>query len=332
MDRINRLLNSAHERILILDGASGTLILSMGLTEDNYRDDRFQNHDVKLTGNFDILSLTKPELISSIHKSYLEAGADFLKTNTFNGSLLEQNHYKTSEYVYEINLSAAKLARDEADKFTAINPAKPRFVAGVIGPTRYVCSIDVADKTGFEVRSLDELKESYTPQIKGLIDGGVDLLLLETIYDAENTRAALSVLDDLNKSNFPIWLSATMLNNKSDSDFKILIKSIIEISIDYHVISLGLNCSIEIPEAYKYLESLVNSTNSLVSYNPSAGLPDNSGKYPISSHQFAEGLKELAAKGLLNIAGGCCGTNPEYIRLISNSLKDIPPRKHNSQK
>jgi len=327
MDNITKLIMSASDRILLLDGAIGTLLQSMNLNENDFRGDRFTQNNTALAGNFDILSLTKPESISLIHKSYLEAGADIIKTNTFNGSVLEQSHYDTQDYVYEINLKATRLARIEADNFTTLTSAQPRFVAGVIGPTRYVCSADAISKNyGFELRSTDEITESYTPQIQGLIDGGVDFLLLETIYNAENAKAALTVLNDIGKNRFPVSLSATVIPEFDDEEIEKLINDLIDLSDDYNVFCLGLNCSTGKKETNKYLEIIANSTNSLTSFYPSAGLPDNSGKYPITRHQLATIIKKLAENKLINIVGGCCGTTQEYIRLLSKVVRKIKPR------
>lgn len=325
MDNITKLKELALDRILLLDGAIGTLIQSMSLTENDFRGDRFTYNNTALAGNFDILSLTKPELISSIHKSYLEAGADIIKTNTFNGSVLEQSHYDTQDDVYEINLKAARLARSEVDNYTTLTSAKPRFVAGVIGPTRYICSTDTINNDfGFEVKSFDEITKSYIPQVQGLIDGGVDFLLLETIYNVGNAKAALSVLDDIGKNRFPVWLSATIIPTHDEKDIMILIEGLKDLSNDYNVICLGLNCSTG-KGTEKYLETIANSTNSLISYYPSAGLPDNSGKYLITPQQFAVIIKKLAEKKLVNIVGGCCGTTQEYIRLLSEAVRNIKP-------
>ncbi len=326
MDNIDKFKQAASDRILLLDGAMGTLLQSIKISEVDYHGDRFKDRSTQLSGNYDILSLTRPEIISTIHKSYLEVGADIIKTNTFNSSVLEQIPYNTQDYVYRINIKAARLARNEADSFTLLTTSKPRFVAGVIGPTRYVGSKTISNKYGFEFKSFEEMKNSYRPQIEGLIDGGVDFLLLETIYNVDNTRAALSVLDDLRKNKFPVWLSATVIPTFDDKDTQNLLDGLIELINDYNVICLGLNCSTGISESSKYLEYLSNKTNLLVSFYPSAGLPDADGQYPINSIQFAKDLSNLAKRKIVNIVGGCCGTTSEYIQLLSKAIQDELPR------
>ena len=317
MDITKSILGIARKRVLILDGAIGTLIQSMGLEENDFRGDRFRDHTSVLSGNYDILTLTKPELISSIHKSYLEAGADIIRTNTFSSSVLEQAHYKTSAYVYEINKTAVELAKEEADKFSSLNPSKPRFVAGVIGPTRYTCSKKAADSFGFDFRSFKEFKKSYMPQVQGLINAGVDFLLVETIFSADNARAALSVLKELCNNSFPIWLSATVIPKFNNRDIENLINELIKLSNDYNVFCIGLNCSTECENRNNHLKKIKDEAGLLVSIHPSAGLPDNDWKYPHSKEIFSNSIKRMLDNKLVDIVGGCCGTTPEYTRMLS---------------
>lgn len=320
MNIIAKLKKTASDRTLLLDGAIGTLIQSMGLVENDFRGERFAGYDAALLGNYDILTLTKPELITSIHRSYLDAGADIIKTNTFSSSVLEQDHYKTSGNVYEINFTSAKIAKKEADKFTSLKPSKPRFVAGVIGPTRYTCSKNAADSFGFDFKSFAELKKSYTPQVAGLVEGGVDLLLLETIFHAENARAALSVLNEFDISSIPIWLSATVIPKFKNRDIDNLINEVINLSKDYNVFCIGLNCSTECENRNDIFKKIKDASSLLASIHPSAGLPDKNGRYSDSAEMFSNSIKKVLDNNLVDIVGGCCGTTPEYIKLLTEII------------
>ncbi|MFH2050751.1 MAG: homocysteine S-methyltransferase family protein, partial [bacterium] len=209
---------------------------------------------------------------------------------------------------------------EETDKFTSLNPAKPRFVAGVLGPTRYVCSNDSANSFRFALKSFEELKESYLPQVQGLVDGRVDILLVETIFSADNVRAALSALNELGNNSYPICLSATIIPKFNNKDIENLINELINLSNGYNVFCIGLNCSTECENRNNLLKKIEDETGLLASIHPSAGLPDRNGKYPVSPEMFTNSIKQLADQNLVNIVGGCCGTTPEYIKMLSEII------------
>ncbi|CAG0959954.1 partial 5-methyltetrahydrofolate--homocysteine methyltransferase, partial [Rhodocyclaceae bacterium] len=328
-DRSNELRDLLAQRILILDGAMGTMVQRHQLGEADYRGERFREHAKDLKGNNDILLLTRPDVIGGIHEQYLAAGADILETNTFNATRISQAEYGLEDLAYEINVAGAKLARAAADKFST--PAKPRFVAGVLGPTGRTCSLspDVNDP-GFRNVSFDELMESYVEAARGLTDGGADILLVETIFDTLNAKAALFAIEkffDEAGRRWPIMISGTI----TDASGRTLSGQTAEAfwnSLRHaRPLSFGLNCALGAKELRQYVEEIGRVADCYVSAHPNAGLPNAFGGYDETPQMLADELADWARHGLLNIAGGCCGTSPDHIAAIAGALAAIPPRK-----
>ena len=319
------------ERILIIDGAMGTMLQKYKLTEADFRGDRFKNWPSDVKGNSDLLCITQPGIIESIHKQYLEAGADIIETNTFTSTSIAQADYGMQELVQELNVSAAKIAKKIASEFTAKNPAKPRFVAGAIGPLNKTLSLspDVNDP-GFRAVSFDEVVAAYTQQIKGLVEGGVDLLLIETIFDTLNAKAAVFAIKkffrETGKKELPIMISGTI----TDASGRTLSGQTLEafyISLSHaKPLSIGLNCALGAAEMRPHIEELSQLASCYTSAYPNAGLPNAMGEYDEQPHQTAHFIESWAEQGFVNIVGGCCGTTPEHIRHIADSVKKFAPR------
>lgn len=328
MDSIQEIL---HERILVLDGAMGTMIQRHSLEEEHFRTNWFENHPSSLKGNNDLLSLTQPEIIKEIHALYFEAGADIAETNTFSGTTIAQADYGLESAVYDINFQSAKIAKEVADEFTAREPHKPRFVAGSMGPTNRTASIspDVNDP-GFRGISFDELVTAYKQQANALIDGGVDLLLVETVFDTLNAKAALFAIDEVlveRDLDIPIMVSGTI----TDQSGRTLTGQTTEaflISISHmNLLSVGLNCALGASMMRPYLQVLNKKAPFNVSAHPNAGLPNEFGEYEETPELMAEQIKEFLDEGLVNIIGGCCGTTPDHIKAIADLAVNYSPRK-----
>ena len=315
------------ERILILDGAMGTMIQRHKLEEFDFREGAFEHHDKSLKGNNDLLSITRPEIIKDIHRQYFQAGADIVETNTFSGTWIAQADYGLEDAVYKINFESAKIAKEVALEFTD----KPRFVAGSIGPTNRTASIspDVNDP-GYRAISFDQLVDAYKDQVNALMDGGVDVLLVETIFDTLNAKAALFAIDtvfDERGVKIPIMISGTI----TDQSGRTLTGQTTEaflISLSHMpLLSIGLNCALGASLMRPYLQILNEKSPFAVSAHPNAGLPNEFGKYDESPEIMATQIKDFLDEGLINIIGGCCGTTPDHIRAISELAKNYEPRK-----
>ena len=322
--------NRLKDNILILDGGMGTMIQSYKLEEQDYRGERFSDWHSELKGNNDLLSLTQPKIIKAIHSAYLEAGSDIIETNTFNANSISMLDYHMESLSYEINYESAKLAREAADEFTAKNPNKPRFVAGAVGPTSRTCTIspDVNDP-GFRNVSFDELVEAYTVSIDGLIKGGSDLLLIETIFDTLNAKAAifaaLQYFED-HGVRYPIMISGTI----TDASGRTLSGQTTEAfwnSISHaRPISVGLNCALGPKDLRQYIEELSNIADTHVSAHPNAGLPNAFGEYDETPEEMLEEIQTWVDAGFLNIIGGCCGTEPSHIKAFADAFLEATPR------
>ncbi|MCB0484156.1 MAG: homocysteine S-methyltransferase family protein [Flavobacteriales bacterium] len=320
-----------HHRILILDGAMGTMIQRHTLTEEDFRGQRFQHHALPLKGNNDLLSLTRPDIISDIHHQYLEAGADIIETNTFSGTRIAQADYGLEEAVYDINFISAQLAAQAAAKATAAQPQKPRYVAGAIGPTNRTASLspDVNDP-GFRAITYDALVSAYREQVKGLMDGGVDTILIETVFDTLNAKAALyATFEEFDAAGreLPVMISGTI----TDASGRTLSGQTTEaflISMSHApLLSIGLNCALGASQLRPYLQILANRAPFFVSAYPNAGLPNEFGEYDESAEKMAVQVKEYLDEGLVNILGGCCGTTPNHIRAMAELAAKYTPRK-----
>ncbi len=325
---LHKLLN---KRILVLDGAMGTMIQSYQLTESDFRGSRFADHPKDLKGNNDILCLTRPDVIAAIHRAYLEAGADIIETNSFNGTAISQADYGTQAAVYDINLAAARLAREAADEFTRANPDKPRFLAGALGPTNRTCSLSPdVNRPGFRNISFDELAAAYRTQAEGLLDGGADILLVETIFDTLNAKAALFAIRQLldeRQTDIPIWISGT-ITDASDRTLSGQTPEAFWISVAHaNPVCVGWNCALGAAALRPHLETISTIADTYVSVYPNAGLPNEVGEYDDTPEYMAAQIAEFAQAGLVNIVGGCCGTTPDHIRAIVKAVEGIPPRR-----
>ncbi len=329
--KLDVLRDLLHKRILVFDGAMGTLIQRHNLTEDDFRGERFKDHPKDLKGNNEILNLTQPEIIQDIHRAYLNAGADIITTNTFNGTAISLADYGTQNLVYDINYAAARNARKAADEFNSKDKRKPRFVAGSLGPTNKTLSIspDVNDP-GFRSVTFDEMVNAYYHQAKGLIEGGADILLVETIFDTLNAKAAIYAIEEyLNEKNFevPLIISGTIvdlsgrtLSGQTTGAF------FISISHAKNILSVGLNCSLGAAQMRPFLEDLSSIAPCFVHVYPNAGLPNEMGEYDETAETTSGILKEYGEAGFYNLVGGCCGTTPEHIKAIADFVADVKPR------
>lgn len=332
MNKEQLLHSILNERILIIDGAMGTMIQRYKLTEEDYRGERFKDYPSDLKGNNDLLVLTQPQIIKTIHKEYLDAGADILETNTFNAQAISLADYDMQSLSYEMNVAAAKLAREAADEYMKEHPGTQKFVAGAIGPMNKTLSLspDVNDP-GFRAVTFDEIVDAYTEQIKGLVDGGVDILLLETIFDTLNAKAAIYAINtyfqQTGKERLPLMISGTI----TDASGRTLSGQTLEafyISVMHaEPLSIGLNCSLGGNEMRPYIEELSEMATCYISCYPNAGLPNAMGEYDEQPKMTAEIVKDFAHQGWINIVGGCCGTTPDHIREIAKAVKELAPRK-----
>ncbi|WP_339075388.1 methionine synthase [Teredinibacter turnerae] len=330
-DRLTILQEALNQRILILDGAMGTMIQRHKLQENDYRGERFASHHQDLIGNNDILSLTRPDIIAGIHREYLEAGADIIETNTFNATRLSQSDYDTQSIAFELNKASATLAREAADAYAT--PEKPRFVAGILGPTSRTASIspDVNDPGARNV-TFDQLVENYTEATHGLIEGGADILMIETIFDTLNAKAAVfavsSVFDALGYK-LPIMISGTITDASGRTLSGQTTEAFYNSLAHAEPLSIGLNCALGASELEPYVKELARVANCRVSAHPNAGLPNEFGEYDQSAAEMAEIVIKFAENGYLNVVGGCCGTTPAHIAAIADAVASLPPREIN---
>ncbi|MCW5520026.1 homocysteine S-methyltransferase family protein [Aureitalea sp. L0-47] len=323
-------LEALANRILVLDGAMGTMLQRYQFTEEDFRGERFKDFHKPVQGNNDLLSITQPKAIAEIHGKYFEAGADIVETNTFSGTTIAMADYDMEDLVYEMNYESAKIAREVADEFTKIEPHKPRFVAGAMGPTNKTASLspDVNDP-GYRAVSFDELRIAYKQQAEALLDGGADLLLVETIFDTLNAKAALFAIEEIREErgvNIPVMVSGTItdasgrtLSGQTAEAFLISISHI-------PLVSVGFNCALGAKQLTPHLEVISNRTDYAISAYPNAGLPNAFGEYDETPEQMALQVKEYLDKGIVNIIGGCCGTTPPHIKAIADLAAKYKPR------
>ncbi len=318
------------KKILILDGAMGTMLQDYKFSEEDFRGDRFADWPVDVKGNNDLLSITQPEAIAAIHRKYFEAGADIVETNTFSATTIAMADYRMEELVDELNISSAKIAKKVAEEMTAENPEKPRFVAGAMGPTNKTASMspDVNDP-GYRAISFDELKKAYKQQALGLIEGGVDILLVETVFDTLNAKAALFAITEIKEEknlDIPVMVSGTI----TDASGRTLSGQTAEaflISISHmDLLSVGFNCALGAKQLTPHLEVVAYKSEFGVSAYPNAGLPNAFGEYDETAEEMAAQITEYLEKGLVNIVGGCCGTTPEHIHAIAKLTEKHQPR------
>ena len=325
---LRKILN---ERILIMDGAMGTMIQQEKLVESDFRGDLFKNHESELKGNNDLLSITRPDVIKNIHRSYFEAGSDLVETNTFSATSIAMADYHMEGIVHDLNVASAKLAREAADETMSADPSRKCFVAGAIGPTNRTASIspDVNDPS-FRNISFDELSIAYQEQVRGLIEGGADLLLIETVFDTLNAKAALFAINQVFKdikTSLPVMVSGTITDASGRTLTGQTTEAFLISMSHFSLFSIGLNCALGAKEMEPYLKTLAKKSSFFVSAHPNAGLPNEFGEYDETPEMMLEQIKQFLDSGLVNIIGGCCGTRPEHIRAIASLASKYSPRK-----
>ncbi|MEI8643160.1 homocysteine S-methyltransferase family protein [Pseudoalteromonas sp. Hal056] len=330
VNKREQLTEALKQRILILDGAMGTMIQEHKLEEQDYRGERFKDWHVLIKGNNDLLSLTQPKIIADIHRAYLEAGADIIETNTFNATTISMEDYDMASLSREINLESAKLARGVCDEFEANDPSKPRYVAGVLGPTSKTCSIspDVNDP-GYRNINFDKLVAAYVESTLALMEGGADLILIETIFDTLNAKAASFAVEEAFEQagrSLPVMISGTItdasgrtLSGQTTEAFYNSIRHIKPLSI-------GLNCALGPDLLRQYVEELSRVCETFTSVHPNAGLPNEFGEYDLEAPEMAKEIIDWGKSGFINIVGGCCGTTPAHIKAFAKGLKGVKPR------
>lgn len=320
------------KRILIIDGAMGTMIQRYKLEEEDYRGERFNNWPGDVKGNNDLLSLTQPQIIREIHKQYLEAGADILETNTFNSQKISLADYNMQELAYELNVAAAKCARQAVEEFKKeTGDDAPKFVAGAIGPLNKTLSLSPdVNNPGYRALTFDEAVDAYYEQVKGLIDGGVDLLLIETIFDTLNAKAAIYAIKkyfrDVNKPEVPVMISGTITDASGRTLSGQTLEAFYTSVMHAKPLSIGLNCALGAQEMRPHIEELSQLATCFTSAYPNAGLPNAMGEYDEHPEDTAHFLEEWAREGFVNIVGGCCGTTPDHIRHIAEQVRKLKPR------
>lgn len=324
------ILSEIQKRILVLDGAMGTMLQAYQFTEDDYRGERFKDYPSPLKGNNDLLSITQPEAIAEVHRKYFEAGADIVETNTFSGTTIAMADYNMEHLVYELNYESAKIAKQVADEFTKANAAQPRFVAGSIGPTNKTASLSPdVNKPEYRAITFDELRIAYKEQVEALIDGGVDVLLVETIFDTLNAKAALFAIEEVKEErqiDIPIMVSGTITDASGRTLSGQTVEAFLTSISHIPLLSVGFNCALGAEQLKPYLQRLSNETDFFTSAHPNAGLPNAFGEYDQSPKQMQQLIADYLQDGLINIIGGCCGTNPDHIKAIAEVAKNYKPR------
>ena len=327
---MSNIYKALQERILVLDGAMGTMLQAYKFTEEDFRGERFKDYPTPLQGNNDLLSITQPKAIKEVHAKYFEAGADIIETNTFSGTTIAMADYQLEDLVYELNYHSAKIAKEVAQEFTTKEPHKPRFVAGSIGPTNRTASMspDVNDP-GYRAVTFDELRIAYKQQAEALIDGGVDILLVETVFDTLNAKAALFAIEEVKeerKIDIPIMVSGTITDASGRTLSGQTVEAFLASVSHIPLLSVGFNCALGAEQLKPYLQRLSQKTEFHTSAHPNAGLPNAFGEYDQSAEQMQVLIEDYLKDGLINIIGGCCGTNPNHIKAIADVAKNYKPR------
>lgn len=331
MSHINEELK---KRILVLDGAMGTMLQQYNFTEEDFRGERFKDYPSSLKGNNDLLSLTQPKAIAEVHAKYFEAGADIVETNTFSGTTIAMADYDMEDLVYELNFESAKIAKKVADEFTSREPHKPRFVAGSIGPTNRTASLSPdVNRPEYRAVTFDELRIAYKQQVEALIDGGCDLLLVETIFDTLNAKAALFAIEEVKEDRnieVPIMVSGTITDASGRTLSGQTVEAFLTSVSHIPLLSVGFNCALGAQQLQPYLQRLAHLTNFYTSAHPNAGLPNAFGEYDESPKEMQGYIESYLKNNLINIIGGCCGTSPAHIKAIAEVASKYSPRTLNT--
>ena len=318
------------KRILVLDGAMGTMLQAYKFTEEDFRGERFKDYPSSLKGNNDLLSITQPKAIAEIHKKYFEAGADIVETNTFSGTTIAMADYNMESLVYELNYESAKIAKEVANEFTKQNPNRPRFVAGSIGPTNKTASLSPdVNRPEYRAITFNELRIAYKQQVEALLDGGVDLLLVETIFDTLNAKAALFAIDEVQVErniDIPIMVSGTITDASGRTLSGQTVEAFLASISHIPLLSVGFNCALGAKQLQPYLKRLSRETNFYTSAHPNAGLPNAFGEYDETPKQMQAFIESYLKDDLINIIGGCCGTSPAHIKAIAEVAEKYQPR------
>ncbi len=329
--RAELLIRQAQRRIMIIDGAYGSMLQSYGLDEAGYRGERFKDFAHEVKGNNDLLLLSQPEIVGAVHKAYLDAGADFLETNTFNATSISQADYHMEDLVYELNFEGARLARMLCDQKSNDTPDQPRFVMGVLGPTNRTASISPdVNNPGFRATSFDDLAISYRQAAEGLIAGGADVLMIETVFDTLNAKAALYAIDQLFAERgyrLPVMISGTITDKSGRTLSGQTAEAFAYSLLHAKPFGIGLNCALGASDLRPYIEEIATAApDTLITTHPNAGLPNAFGGYDESPEDMAKVIGEFAESGLVNIVGGCCGTTPAHIHAIAEAVRHFAPR------
>ena len=319
------------KRILVLDGAMGTMLQEYNFSEEDYRGERFKDYPSSLKGNNDLLSLTQPKAIADVHRKYFEAGADIVETNTFSGTSIAMADYNMENLVYELNYESAKIAKQVAEEFTSQNSHKPRFVAGSIGPTNRTASLSPdVNRPEYRAITFEELRVAYKEQVEALIDGGVDVLLVETIFDTLNAKAALFAIEEVKEErslDIPIMVSGTITDASGRTLSGQTVEAFLTSISHVPLLSVGFNCALGAEQLKPYLQRLSNTTDFHTSAHPNAGLPNAFGEYDQTPEQMQQLIEDYLQDELINIIGGCCGTSPAHIKAIAEVARNYKPRK-----
>lgn len=322
--------NILQQRILVLDGAMGTMLQRYNFSEEDYRGERFKEYPTSLKGNNDLLSLTQPQAIADVHRKYFEAGADIVETNTFSGTTIGMADYNMEDLVYELNFESAKIAKQVAEEFTKANPDKPRFVAGSIGPTNKTASLSPdVNRPEYRAITFEELRVAYKQQVVALIDGGVDMLLVETIFDTLNAKACLFAIEEVKDErniDIPIMVSGTITDASGRTLSGQTVEAFLTSISHIPLLSVGFNCALGAEQLKPYLQRLAHETEFFTSAYPNAGLPNAFGEYDQSAKAMQALIEDYLQDGLINIIGGCCGTTPEHIKAIAEVAQKYQPR------
>ncbi|WP_191858082.1 homocysteine S-methyltransferase family protein [Hanstruepera ponticola] len=325
------IFKTLQNRILVLDGAMGTMLQRYNFSEEDYRGERFKNYPSPLKGNNDLLSITQPHAIAEVHRKYFEAGADIVETNTFSGTTIGMADYNMEDLVYELNFESAKIAKQVANEFTKANPEKPRFVAGSIGPTNRTASLSPdVNRPEYRAVTFEELRIAYKQQTEALLDGGADILLVETIFDTLNAKAALFAIDEVQEERniqAPIMVSGTITDASGRTLSGQTVEAFLTSISHIPLLSVGFNCALGADLLQPYLQRLSHETEFFTSAHPNAGLPNAFGEYDQSPKQMQQLIENYLKDGLVNIIGGCCGTTPEHIKAIAEVAAKYKPRK-----